>query len=253
MLVAVDIGNTSIKFGVFDGETLLSKFSIPTKREISVDELRIGIGIRLDMSIDAAIVCSVVPGVNSPLYTYLRSAYGLEPFFVTNDLDLGLTIKYEPLEAAGTDRIVNSFAASEKYCVPCIVCSFGTATTIDVVNEKRELLGGLIAPGMAVMSKMLHLNTAQLPEVDIIAPDAVINQTTETSIRSGIFYAQIGLVEAAVSRIKKEIGGDPKVIATGGFASMIAAKTDVIDIIGENLLLDGLRILHSKNLKFRPV
>ncbi len=246
MLLAVDIGNSAIKFGVFDGPTLQSKFAIRTKPDLSVDELRSVIGEKLAPAIAGAIVCSVVPDINSPLYTFLRSTYGLEPFFVTNNLDLGLKIKYEPLEAAGTDRVVNSFAASEKYCVPCIVCSFGTATTIDVVNRERELLGGLIAPGMAVMSKALHITTAQLPEVEIIAPDAVINQTTETSIRSGIFYAQIGLVEAAVLRIKNEIGDDPKVIATGGFASMMAAKTDVIDLVDENLLLEGLRLIHSR-------
>ena len=246
MLLAIDIGNSSIKFGVFDGETLHSKFSIPTTRGLTVDDLKFAIGRSLDLSISSAIACSVVPELDSPMSTFLKTALGVDAFFVTSDFRFGLTIKYEPLEAAGTDRLVNSFAAAEKYGVPCIVCSFGTATTIDVVNENRELLGGLIAPGMATMAKALHLNTAKLPEVEIRSLDSVISHTTETSIQSGIFYSQIGLIESAVSRIKKEIGDGPKVVATGGFASMIAESTSVIDVVDENLLLDGLRMLYSR-------
>lgn len=243
MLLAVDIGNSAIKFGVFDGPHLTSKFSIPTNSDLHSAELIEKIG---NATISKALVCSVVPGVNSQLSDALKAAFDIDVRFVTNEMDFGLDIKYEPLAAAGTDRLVNAFSAAEKYGVPVIACSFGTATTIDVVDKNRVLLGGLIAPGMKTMAKALHLNTAQLPEIEINTPDTVINHTTETSIQAGIFYSQIGLVESSIARIKKEIGDNPKVIATGGFASMIAENTDVIDVVDEDLLLDGLRILAER-------
>ncbi|MEQ1921400.1 MAG: type III pantothenate kinase [Pyrinomonadaceae bacterium] len=243
MLLAVDIGNSAIKFGVFDGKLLITKFSIPTDSDLHSAELIAKVG---NSTVSKALVCSVVPRINSQLSDAINTAFDIDVRFVTNEMDFDLDIRYEPLSAAGTDRLVNAFAAVEKYGVPVIACSFGTATTIDVVNKDRVLLGGLIAPGMKTMAKALQLNTAQLPEVEIEAPDGVINQTTETSIQSGIFYSQIGLVESSIARIKKEVGDNPKVIATGGFASMIAENTDVIDVVDENLLLDGLRILAER-------
>ena len=246
MLLAIDIGNSNIKFGIFDEERLISKFSVPTKCDLTADYLRSAVGSNLNLPISSAIVCSVVPEINAPLAKYLRTICDIAAVFVTSDLDFGLAIKYEPIESAGTDRLVNAFAAAGKYDTPCIVLSFGTATTIDVVNEKRELLGGLIAPGMAIMAKALHLNTAKLAEVEIAKPDAVIGRSTKASIQAGIYYSQVGLVESAVSRIGHEIGGTPKVIATGGFASLIAENTKTIDIVDENLLLDGLRMLYSR-------
>lgn len=245
MFLAVDIGNSAIKFGVFDGQRLISKFSIPTSNDLQSTDLIEKVG---SSRISTALVCSVVPGVNEEVDDLLRKAFDIDVRFVTNDMDFGLDIKYEPLHAAGTDRLVNAFSAAEKYGVAVIACSFGTATTIDVVDKNRVLIGGLIAPGMKTMAKALHLNTAQLPEIEINAPNAVINHTTETSIQAGIFYSQIGLVESSVARIKKEIGDNPKVIATGGFASMIAENTDVIDVVDQNLLLDGLRILAERQV-----
>lgn len=243
MLLAVDIGNSAIKFGLFDGQRLTSKFSIPTSSDLHSAELITKVG---NETISEALVCSVVPRVNSQVRDAINAAFGINVRFVTNDMDFGLDIKYEPLTAAGTDRLVNAFSAAEKYGTPVIACSFGTATTIDVVDKNRVLLGGLIAPGMKTMAKALHLNTAQLPEIEIDAPKCIINHTTETSIKAGVFYSQIGLVESSITRIKKEIGDNPKVVATGGFASMIAENTDVIDVVDQNLLLDGLRILAER-------
>ena len=246
MLLAVDIGNSSIKFGVFDGETLISKSSIPATPDLTVDNFVSALGPALDFPISSAILCSVVPDLNEPTATFLATSLNINPLFVANDFPFGLKINYEPPEAAGTDRIVNAFAAAEKYGVPCIVCSFGTATTIDAVNKDRELLGGLIAPGMATMAKALRLGTAKLPEIEIKPHESVINRTTETSIRAGIVFSQVGLVESTVARIKNDLGGKPQVIATGGFASMVSENTSAIDIVDENLLLDGLRMLYSR-------
>ncbi len=247
MLLAVDIGNSNIKFGIFDADRLLSRFSVPTTSDLDVDSVRAAFTGKLGSPIRAVIGCSVVPNVENVLTELLRFSFGVEPVFVRNDFDFGLAINYEPRSAAGTDRLVNSFAAAEKYGVPCIVCSFGTATTIDVVNGERVLLGGIIAPGMEMMSRALRLNTAQLPEVEIVKPDSVIANTTIASIQSGIFYGYLGMVEGTINRIKKAIGEPKKVIATGGFAPLIAENTDLIDAVDENLLLDGLRQLHELN------
>ncbi len=246
MLLAVDIGNTSTKFGIFDGKLLTSKFSIPTDPNSTKDDLISLVDHSIDESISEAIICSVVPNAKTLMREFLISIGIDRPVFVVNDLDFGLKINYQPLSAIGTDRLVNSFAAAEKHRVPCIVCSFGTATTIDVVGQNRELLGGVIAPGMKIMAKALHLNTAKLPQVEIEKPESVLGNTTVESIQSGIFYGHVAMVEGVIQKIKKEIDDDPKVVATGGFASLIADNTNCIDIVDENLLFDGLRLLHER-------
>ena len=243
MFLAVDIGNSAIKFAIFDGDTLLSKASIPAKRDYTNDEILAAVGESLDLPVDNSLVCSVVPELNDVIGILIAEKCGVDARFVTNDLDFGLEVKYRPLEAAGADRLVNSFAASQKYGVPCIVCSFGTATTVDVVDPDRVLLGGLIAPGMATMGKALHLNASRLPEVQPAKPRSLIADNTIDSIRSGVFYGQVLMVQGIVDRVAAQVGGKPTVVATGGFAQMIADETGVIDIVDENLLLEGLNLL----------
>lgn len=244
MLLAVDIGNTHTKFGLFQEDQLKQKFSARTDsytcKEDLNDEPFAG------AAFDSAIICSVVPEAEHRLARALSGRFGIEPMLVRNHLDFGLTIRYEPLQALGTDRVVNAFAAAEKYGVPCIICSLGTATTFDVVNEKRELLGGAIVPGMRTTAKALHLYTARLPEVDLKKPKSIIGSTTVEAIRSGLFYGQTSIVEGFVSRCKRELGDNPKVVATGGFASTIFEYTTVIDVVDENLTLDGLRMLYDR-------
>jgi type III pantothenate kinase len=244
MLLAVDIGNTSTKFGIFDGERLVSKLSIPTDPNSTIDGLRSLVSHRIDGSIYDAIVCSVVPKAGVLIREFLTDLGIKAPVFVTNDLDFGLKIEYEPLSDIGTDRLVNSFAAAEKYGVPCIVCSFGTATTIDVIDQDRELRGGVIAPGMKTMARALYLQTAQLPDIEIEKPKNVLGNTTDSAIRSGIFYGQIEMVKGMIERIKKECGDNAKVIATGGFASIIAENTAEIDFLDNDLTLEGLSRLY---------
>ncbi|MEO7539222.1 MAG: type III pantothenate kinase, partial [Pyrinomonadaceae bacterium] len=243
MLLAVDIGNTNVKIGIFDGEHLTSRFSIASRPFLTVKELTAAVGARIGSGITDVIVCSVVPAIDPLIREFASSVLGLEPVFVANDIDLGLDVCYEPLTGAGTDRLVNSFAASEKYGVPSIVCSFGTATTFDVVTRDRVLLGGVIAPGMVTMAKALHLNTAKLPEIEIAKPAHIIGRDTVGAIQSGIFYGHIALVEGMLERIKAVSGDDTQVIATGGFAAIVAENTDVLDIVDNDLLLDGLRLI----------
>ena len=240
MLLAVDIGNSNIKFGVFDGHDIIAKFSVATSSP--VNELVSS----FTGPIDNAIICSVVPHAADRMVEVLRRKIGIAPLVVTNDLDFGLKIIYEPITAVGTDRLVNSFAAAEKYGVPCIICSFGTATTIDAVSGERELLGGLIAPGFAMMAESLHLRTAQLPEAEVGRADSPINHTTGTSIRAGVYYSQLGLIETAVSKMKEVVGGTAKVLATGGFSALIADACLCIDQSDENLTLNGLRMLNDR-------
>jgi type III pantothenate kinase len=243
MLLAVDIGNSNTKFGIFDSEKLLSKFSVSTPNEMAPEMLSSHAG---NMPISEAIVCSVVPDKAHPLKIALKSAFKIDAFIVSNDLNFGLKINYDPLSSLGTDRLVNCFAAVEKYGAPCIVCSLGTATTFDVVSGDRTLIGGVIAPGMQMMANALHQNTAQLPSVKIEKPGSLLGNSTLGSIQSGIFYGHLAIVEWMIHKMRKQSGPHTNVIATGGFASLIAENTTIIDSVDENLLLDGLRMLHVK-------
>lgn len=247
MLLAIDIGNSNIKFGIFDREQLSSKFSIPSGPALTIEELRTAIARDIVPDINDVVVCSVVPAIDPVVREFAASVIKVDAMFVSNDIDLGLDVRYQPLAAAGTDRLVNSFAAAEKYGVPCIVCSFGTATTFDVVDRDRVLLGGVIAPGMKTISRALHLNTAKLPEVAIEKPAGVIGRDTVAAIQSGIFYGHVATVEGMITRIKNEVDDEAQVIATGGFAAIIAGSTDAIDIVDEDLLLDGLRLIHQRH------
>lgn len=242
MLLAVDIGNTNIKFGIYDGEDLVQTFHIPTRSDLA----SISLAEKIKHSIANSLICSVVPEVNESLANHIEAELGCTPTILKNDADFGIEIRYEPRSAAGTDRLVNVFSAVEKYGGPCVVCSFGTALTIDAVDENRVLKGGLIAPGMATMAKALNLYTSKLPEVVIEKPSSVIQNTTIGSIQSGIVYGYFGLASSLIEQVKAESSNNAKVIATGGFARMIAENTDQIDIVDENLLLDGLMLLHKR-------
>lgn len=246
MLLAVDIGNSRTKFGLFDGEQLISKLSIPTIRDITAVGLTKAVADKLFQGISAAIVSSVVPEINAAMLSFISTQFSVEPLLVTNDLDFGIQIDYFPLEDAGSDRLVNTFSAVEKYGAPCIVCSFGTALTIDVVDKNRFLKGGLIAPGMNTLATALKLTTSRLPEVEIIKPSMVIQNTTIGSLQSGIVHGYFALVDGLLSAIKSEIGYSPKVIATGGFAPMIAKDTSQIDVVDNDLMLDGLCRLYRR-------
>ena len=248
MLLAIDIGNSSIKFGVFESSSLIDKFTIPTARDYSVNELLFD---RLQyikdrfFAIDTIGIASVVPEVEDTFRDALKELLRVTPTFIDHTFDFGITIKYDPPESLGIDRLINASAAVLKHGSPLIICSFGTATTIDAVNSGSEYLGGTISPGMRTFSEALYLNTSKLPLVRIEKPDSVIGQSTDGSIRSGVFYGSIGMAEGIIRRMFLEIGEGlkVKVISTGGFADLIAQNTDMIDIVDENLTLDGIRIL----------
>lgn len=234
-----------MKFGVFDGDALVSKFVIPTRRDYSETAIATALADRIPRAVDARIISSVVPEVNDAIQAFLTRT-GAGPVRLVRATDaLGLTINF-PVEDAGTDHLINSFAAAELYGIPCIVISFGTATTIDVVNREREHRGGLIAPGPGATAKALEMLASKLPEVEIHEPPNVISTNTVDAIRSGIFYSQVGLVDTAIPHIKSEIGEDAKVIATGGFAPLFANSCRYIDHVEHDLTLLGLKMLYSR-------
>jgi type III pantothenate kinase len=244
MLLALDIGNTAMKFGVFEGDELVSKFVLPSSRDYGHDDLRRALTAHFTGVPTGVIFSSVVPEIDAVVNElFLRS--GIAARQVTANDDLGLTFP-SAVDHVGTDRLVNSFAAAERYGVPCIVVSLGTATTIDVVNDRREYLGGLIAPGPKMSAKALDVLASKLPEVEIAEPVNIINASTVSAIQAGIFYGQVGLIDSAIPHIKAEIGGNAKVIATGGFAPLIANKCASIDTVEPDLTLYGLKMLYSR-------
>ena len=242
MLLAIDIGNSAIKFGLFKGETLTEKFSIPTKRDTTADEIKLAVGDRLRLPIEAAIVCSVVPELDAAMREFLRKVTTLDPVFVANSFDFGLKINYEPLESLGTDRLVNAFAAAEKYGAPVIVCSLGTATTIDVVSADREFLGGIIAPGIEAMAEGLHMKAPGLPKVKIEAHSNLLGNSTPESMRFGLYHGYVSMVEGLITRIRTT-SGIVRVIGTGGNAARFSAEFAGMMTVDPDLVLNGLLIL----------
>lgn len=246
MLLAVDIGNSNVKFGVFDDERLTSKLSIPTIKNVTPQAIGDVVSTRLPNAIDAAIVCSVVPEVNAAIGEYIQVHFGVPARIVSNTDDFGLDIRHRPIEDAGTDRIVNAFAAAEKHGAPVIVCSFGTATTIDLVNKYRVMAGGLIAPGIRSLSAAMHSTASRLPEVPIEKPDELLQTSTVGCLQSGIVNGYLALVEGLLRSVKDECGDQTRVIATGGNAEMVADNSTSIDEVDPDLLLEGLNLLSQR-------
>lgn len=241
MLLAVDIGNTNTKFGLYDDERQTRSWATPTGSlpDIVPHELA-------TTRISRSIICSVVPHVTSSTSNWIEEKFFCEPVVVTNDLDFGLRIDYEPLSSLGTDRIVNAASAFHLYGGPLIVSSHGTALTVDLVTEDGDFRGGVIAPGIRTLAKALDIAAAQLPEVEIVKPETAIQNTTIGAIQAGVFYGYIGMFEGLVERIETEFGRDIKVVATGGMAETVATNSGRINILAPMLTLDGLRMLHER-------
>ncbi len=246
VLLAIDIGNSNVKFGTYLNKKLQQKISVDTASVRSVSAVAAVLADQIDGPIERAIVTSVVPTLNDVFADALTAA-GATTRFVENTYDFGLDIRYYPLEDAGTDRLINCFAASEKFGRPCIVCSFGTALTLDAVDGRGVLLGGLIAPGIRPMIKALNLVTARLPEVEIVRPAAAIQNTTVGSIQSGVVNGYFAMFEGLLQRVKAEMGGSAKVIATGGHVRLFGDDLGSIDIVDHDLTLDGLCLLDERS------
>ncbi len=247
MLLTIDIGNSSTKFGVFEGEILVNKITIKTVRDESADSIYLQIKKRISNEISAIVISTVVKELNK-IYEILGEKYfHTKPFFADHTFEYGFSINYFPPESCGSDRLVVAFSALEKHGTPVIVCDFGTATNIEVVNENREYLGGIITPGINTLASALFEKTSKLPKVELKKPASVIGNTTVSSIQSGIYFGYIGLVDGILQRMIDELKVKPKIISTGGFAKMIAEDSEFIEIIEENLILEGLQLVYQKN------
>lgn len=247
MFLAIDIGNSSVKFGIFEQENLVERLETATGEVLSTGGLPTAVLEALPRSgVEGMIVSSVVPEVNNIFEEFGHSVLGVKALFIDHSTDIGLTVRYETPSTLGIDRLVAAVAAAAKYGTPCIVCDFGTATTIDAVNSKGEYLGGTITPGIFTLARSLFQNTSKLPEIEIRKPASVIGRSTTGSIESGVFYGYIGLVEGILSRMKVELEHDAQVIATGGYVKLIADNTRIIDVADENLMLEGLCHIYSK-------
>ena len=246
MLLAIDIGNSSLKFGLFEGEKLTAQFKLASGSEKSAGVLTEFFRANRVEKVSAIVASSVVPQWNEVLKKTAENIFEVNPIFVDYTFDFDFKIKYRTLSTLGVDRLIAAFGAAEKYGKPCIVCDFGTATTIDAINEKAEFLGGIIAPGMRILADALHEKTAALPLVEIEKPASVFGDSTETAIQSGIYFGYSGFVDRIVSKMIDEISEKPKIVATGGFAKMISESATSIQTIDENLMLDGLRLIYEK-------
>jgi type III pantothenate kinase len=254
MLFCIDIGNTNIVLGVVEQDKVLSHWRVRTERDITADELGILMGNLFNASklqmdrVKSVIISCVVPPLLNAVEEFSRKYCGVKPMIVGPGMNIGMPILYDNPKEVGADRIVNSVAAYERYHTSLIVVDFGTATTFDVVSEEGAYLGGAIAPGVLISCEALFQKASKLPRVEIFAtPKNVIAKDTISSMNVGIVYGYAGLVDGIVKRIKKEMGHDMKVIATGGLAPLICKETETIDTVDEFLTLEGLMTLFKRN------
>lgn len=253
MLLVLDVGNTNIVMGVYKANTLMKTWRIHTNSNTTEDEFGVLVHAMLTQAgidvkdIHKAVISSVVPPMMNILDSFCRKYTGVAPHWVNAKSIPGMPIRYINPREVGADRIVNALSAFEKYRSALIVIDLGTATTFDAVSGEGEYLGGAIAPGINICADALYQKASKLPRVDLFAPpELVIGTDTITSIKSGIIFGYAGLVDGMVARMKKEMGTQPRVIATGGLAPLMDKVCDSIEIIEPNLTLEGLRLIGER-------
>lgn len=256
MIICIDIGNTNIKYGVFEGDKLLATFRVASKRSSTADEYGVIVRDLLASAklskkdISGVIMSSVIPQLNYTMEHMCEQYLGKKPLVVAPGLKTGINLRVDSPKEVGADRIVNSVAAYNKYGgeKPVICIDFGTATTINVITEKGELIGGVIAPGIKSSLDSLVNGTAKLPNIELELPGKVICKDTITNMQAGLLYGFAGLVEYLVRKTKKELGNkDAVVVATGGLGEIISKEAKCIDYSDRGLTLEGLRILYELN------
>ena len=256
MILVVDVGNTNITYGVYEGKKLKTTFRMMSKLPRTSDEYGISLRELLRINdvehtdIEGTIIASVVPNVMHSLVGGITRYIGKTPMIVGPGIKTGIKIVTENPREIGPDRIVDAVAAYEIYGGPVLVLDFGTATTYDLVTEDGCFAAGITAPGIRISAKALWEDTAKLPEIEIKKPKSILAQDTISSMQAGLVYGQIGQTEYIINQVKKESGlKNLKVVATGGLGRIIADETDAIGVYDSSLTLDGLRIIYEKNRK----
>jgi type III pantothenate kinase len=256
LLLTLDVGNTNVTVGVFDGPDIRATWRIGTNVERLADEYAVTIlgllataGIRRD-DIDEAIMASVVPDLAPVFEQFCARYFDVQPLVVGTGTRTGVRVLYDNPREVGADRIVDVVAALQLYGPPpLVIVDFGTATVFDAVSAEGDYLGGAIAPGIGIASEALFERAAKLYRVELERPKSAIGKNTVAAIQSGTLYGYVGLIEGMVARFKRELGGRARVIATGGWANRLAKETTVFDAVDENLTLTGLRLLHEMNAR----
>ena len=253
MLLAIDIGNTNVTLGVFDKEELRATWAIATDIKKTADEYAVflmNLLPREDLTIeeiDQISIACVVPPLLSTMEDMCTRYFKTQPLVVGPGVKTGVRICTDNPREVGADRIVNVAAAMRLYGGPAIVIDFGTATTFDVLSKTGDYLGGAIAPGIVISAEALFTRASKLPRIELIPPEKAIGKNSVEAMQAGIMFGYAGLIENLVGRIRKEMGGKAKVIATGGLSAVIASETQVIEIVDKNLTLVGLRLIHEMN------
>ena len=254
MDLMVDIGNSQTVLGLFENNGLRKHWRVASEYSRTEDEIWVVIDSLFKLQelnheeIKGVCISSVVPELSRIYRRMVEKYLSLKPLYITADLELDLKILYQDPYSVGADRICNSVAGKKKYGTPLIVLDFGTATTFDCITKDGDYLGGVICPGIESTATILNQKAAKLPKIELVFPPKVIGQNTEESMQSGIMFGSIELIEGLLRRIKQELSGNPMVIATGGLAHRIAKRTKAIDVVDENLNLEGIYQIYKQNL-----
>ncbi len=253
MLLAVDVGNTNISYGFFDGEQLIGHLRSESNRARTSDEYAVLVREMMRLrsldpgAVDGAVLASVVPPLTDTMVEFLETAFGCDPLVVGPGIKTGIKVLYETPREVGADRIVNAVAAHAWAGGGVIVVDFGTATTFDCVTPRGDYLGGVIAPGIEISADALFARASRLHRVEITRPEQVVGRNPEGSMQSGIVFGYAGLVDGLCRRIRDELDYPCRVMATGGLARLIAPETESIEHVDNNLTLTGLRLIYDRN------
>ncbi len=255
LIVVIDVGNTNIVFGGYEGRTLKYHWRMATSREKTEDEYAMMMKALFEQEqlhfsmVEGVIISSVVPPIMYTLELMCKKYFNQKPLVIGPGIKTGLNIKYDNPKEVGADRIVNAVAGIQLYGAPLIIVDFGTATTFCYVNEQKQYMGGAIGPGLSISAEALYTRASQLPRIQLSKPNHVIGKNTVHAMQSGVFYGYICQVDGMVNRFKASAKSNPVVVATGGLAELLSEEAETIDYVDPFLTLKGLKLIYDKNKK----